>query len=283
MFYLISGYCIKSKLTIEQCAKKAIRVWSATFFYSVLIPICLVLGNVITLSVKQLSMLLLPLLSNQYWYSTCFIAMTMLLPFITVMFNNMDDSMIVRLMFIMITIDSIQPILGYNAFSNIGYGIVHAFTMYVIGYAIKRKNWRINNSIGIIVFSACVCLICLVTILSIHASGDRNRTISDYNSLLMIIQSVALFMFFLNLRVKYNVSRFAPYIFGIYLINDNQYARAFLWKDIFKCDAFYSSRMLPIHYLATVIVFMIVAFSIEWIRINTWKIIIKRIGTICKT
>lgn len=246
-------------------------MWVPTFFYSAVIPSLLALAGEISLSSKQFVMTFFPLLSNQYWFSTCFIAMTALLPFVAIMLKNTDDSMLIQLVLVMIIIDSIQPILGYNAFSNIGYGLIHAFTMYLIGYTIKRRAWRVRNYIAISAFIACVVAIGVITILSIKMTGDRNRTIADYNSLLMIIQSVAFFMFFLDLKVKLHFSKLSPYIFGVYLLNDNQYARTFLWKKIFRCDAFYSSRLLPLHYLVTVLVFMICAIGIEYIRINAWK------------
>lgn len=270
-FYLISGYFIKQEETFEICKKRILKVWIPTLIYSVAIPALLDIMGIMTFSGKQQVMTFFPLLSNQYWFTTCFVAMTVLLPFIAVMFKNLNDSMMVRLMIAMVIIDAIQPILGYNAFSNFGYGIVHAFTMYTIGYTIRRKAWRVKNYISIPVFIACVGLIGLITILSIKLTGDRNRTIADYNSILMIVQSVAFYMFFLNLKIRFQFSRLAPYIFGVYLLNDNQYARSFLWKDIFHCDAFYASKLLPLHYMATVIVFMAGAMCIEWVRINAWK------------
>lgn len=282
-FYLISGFFIKQEETLEECRKRIIKVWVPTLFYSVLIPNLLFLLGKISLSSKQIVMTFFPILSNQYWFTTCFLAMTALLPFIAVMFKNLDDSKITRLMIIMIIIDSIQPILGYNAFSNIGYGIVHAFTMYTIGYTIRRRNWRLRSFVTIPVFIACVGIIGLITIVSIKITGDRNRTIADYNSILMIIQSVAFFMFFLNLKVSIKFSKLSPYIFGIYLLNDNQYARKVLWLNIFHCDDFYSSKYMPIHYLITVIVFYVCAFTIEWIRINALKLLRKIRGQlVCK-
>lgn len=116
----------------------------------------------------------------------------------------------------------------------------------------------------------------MITVLSIRFLGDRNRTIADYNSILMIIQSVALFCLFKNINIKrLNFSKFAPYVFGVYLLNDNQYAREFLWKKIFHCSDFYSSKWMPIHFFIVTILFVVCALGIEWIRINSWKCIKK--------
>ena len=172
---------------------------------------------------------------------------------------------------VMLFWDCIQPIFGYNAFSNIGYGILHAMTMYTIGYTIKQTKFTVKPLACCGVYVACVVVICLITLISMQLTGDRNRTIADYNSPLMIIESVAFFMFFLNLKVKIKFSALAPYIFGIYLLNDNQYARDFLWKTVFGCNKFYKSPLLPLHYLCVSVCFMLVAGSIEFFRIHLWR------------
>ena len=174
-------------------------------------------------------------MGNQYWFSTCFIAVTLLLPFIAPALNQMDSKLLLKLVGVLIYLDCIQPILGYNAFSNIGYGLLHAVTMYVLGYCIKKKEVYFKSVYCIVVFILCVLVISLITILSIKIGGDRNRTIADYNSILMVIQSIALFCLFTNINIKrIHFSKFAPYIFGVYLLNDNQYARQFLWQKNFS-------------------------------------------------
>ena len=275
-FYMISGYFIVGNESIGTMHKRILKVWVPTFIYSVTIPLLLFFMGDIELTIKQIIMLFLPIMGNQYWFSTCFIAVTLLLPFFAPTLSKMDDKCLLKLVCVLIFLDSVQPILGYNAFSNIGYGLLHAVTMYVIGYFLKRKAVRVKASYCIICFVLCIIVIGMITVLSIRFLGDRNRTIADYNSILMIIQSVALFCLFKNINIKrLNFSKFAPYVFGVYLLNDNQYAREFLWKKIFHCSDFYSSKWMPIHFFIVTILFVVCALGIEWIRINSWKCIKK--------
>lgn len=275
-FYLISGYFITGNESIAHIKKRILKVWVPTFIYSITIPILLSILGYIELSVKEIIILFLPIMGNQYWFSTCFIAVTLLLPFIAPALTRMDDNLLRKLVGVLVFLDCIQPILGYNAFSNIGYGLLHAVTMYVIGYFIKRKVIYIKSLYCIAVFIFCVLLIGIITILSIKFGGDRNRTIADYNSILMVIQSIAFFCFFTNLNIKkFRFSKIAPYIFGVYLLNDNQYARDFLWQKVFHCGDFYESLWLPVHFFGATIIFVVVALEIEWIRINSWKYIKK--------
>lgn len=282
-FYMITGYfCGGGNLQQEHKlfdrAKRSIKkVWVPTFLYSVLIPLLLMVTGNITLSAKQTVMLFLPILGNQYWFATCYIALMALSPFIAPALCRMDDKTLMRLVAVLILLDCIQPILGYNAFSNIGYGLLHAVTMYVIGYAIKRKDVHLKSLWCVLSFVLCVALIGLITVLSIKLTGDRNRNIADYNSILMVIQSVSFFLLFQNIKItKIRFSRLAPYVFGVYLLNDNAYARKFLWQNIFHCNEFYSNRLLIVHFLVCTVGFVVIAMLIEFVRINIGKQILTR-------
>lgn len=268
-FYMISGYFISGNEHIEQTHGRIMKVWIPTVMYSVLIPIILQICGIIHLDTKQNVLLFFPLLSNQYWFATCYIAMTLLLPFLSKLLNYLDERELRILVVTVVLLDCVQPILGYNAFSNIGYGILHAATMYLIGYYLKKHPVHFPQWGWGLIFCLCIGVICAITLLSIKLSGDRNRTIADYNSLIMVIQSVAFFSFIMNIKLpKWKFSKIAPYIFGVYLLNDNQYARDFLWQQIFHCSDFYENHSMILHLLLSCTAFMVVAIGIEWLRIH---------------
>ena len=272
-FYMISGYFISGNETLQRIGRRALKVWVPTFLYSVTIPLLLLAVGAISMSGNQIAYLFFPIIGNQYWFSTVFIAMTMLLPYIGKALCRCSEKELVILCGLLLFFDAIQP-MGVNAFANIGYGILHAATMYVIGYAIKCFSWRIKSIHAVLIYAGCVSIIGAITILSMELTGDRNRTIADYNSILMIVQFVALFMFFLNLNIsKIRFSKLAPYVFGVYLLNDNQYAREFLWHKVFHTDEYYASPMMPVHFLVSTIAFLMVAMAVEYLRINLWKMI----------
>ena len=271
-FYMISGYYINGDETFETCKKRIIKVWIPTFLYSVGIPMILLIVGEISLNIKQIIYLFFPVMSNQYWFSTVFIATTLVLPYLGQLLNGINREYLLKLVIILILIDCVQPLLGCNAFSNIGYGILHSTTMYVIGYTIKREQVKIKRIHCGAAFLICVVSIGMITVASVMLIGDRIRTIADYNSPLMVLQSVAFFLFFMNIKIKkVHFSKISPYIFGVYLLNDNAYAREFLWQKIFHCQDFYSSYLLPLHFIITVFIFVVIALTIEYLRINIWK------------
>ncbi len=266
-FYMISGFFIRDEETYVGCKRKIVKVYIPVWIYSVCLPVIAIGAGQIQLDIKSILLLGVPMVSNQYWFATCYIAITALLPFISKALCNLKDRDIGYLLGVLLFWDCIQPIMGINAFSNIGYGLLHALTMYILGYWIRRNNVRLRRVYSILIYVGSVMAIVAVILLSMQLTGDRNRTIADYNSPLMVLASFGIFTAFLSFNVKTTFwGRLAPYVFGVYLLNDNQYLRDILWQKIFHCSDYYHSNFLIVHCLLTTIVFMIVALAVEFVR-----------------
>lgn len=274
IFYLLSGYFLNIYDESNRWRKHALQIWIPTLIYSVLIPTSLAFFGFIKLNFIQRILTFVPLLSNQYWFSTIFIATILLRPFICYGIKNMDIKVVSRLVVILILIDIIQPIFGFNAFSNTGYSLLHALTMILLGYWIKLTSFKIKASLSLVAYLLPVVLAAGIIIASLYLAGDRNRTIGDYNSILIVIASIGLFTLFQNLKIKMTIfSKLSPYIFGVYLINDNPYGRDFLWQTILRSKDFYNSPYWFVHFLLSTITFTLFALLIEYLRIKLFKFI----------
>lgn len=266
-FYMISGFFIKDVESFESCKRRIFKIYIPTWVYSVILPLIALAFGQITLSAKEIVFLGLPFMTNQYWFSTCYVAMTALLPFIAAGLRNLKDKEVGYLLGVLLFVDCIQPLLGVNAFSNIGYGLLHALTMYILGYWIRRKNVKLRGWQSLLIYAGSVLVIVGIILVSMKLTGDRSRTIADYNSPLMVLASFGLFTTFLNFRIKTTLfSRLAPYVFGVYLLNDNPHLRDFLWQKIFRCSDFYTSPWLIVHCIAATVGFTLVALGIEFLR-----------------
>lgn len=266
-FYMISGFFIRNEESFETAKRRILKIYVPLLTYSIVLPIVGVVFNQVELSIKSALFLGFPIVSNQYWFATCYIAVCALLPFVSTMLRNLKDKDVGYLLGVLLLLDCIQPLFGFNAFSNIGYGLLHAITMYILGYWIKRNSIKVRGVYALLIYVMAVAAVIAVVLLSMKLTGDRNRTIADYNSPLMVLASFGIFMFFKSLKIKTSFwGRLAPYVFGVYLLNDNQYLRNFLWQKIFHCSDFYSSRLLIVHCLATTMIFMVVALGIEFVR-----------------
>lgn len=87
----------------------------------------------------------------------------------------------------------------------------------------------------------------------------------------MVIQSIAFLLFFKSLKIeKVSFSKLSPYIFGVYLLKGNAYAREFLWQKYFIAEIF--MKAISYHYIIVMaILFLVIALIIEYLRINLWK------------
>lgn len=266
-FYMISGFFIKEEETIAKCKSRIFKIYAPTWIYSLLLPLLGLAFGQLALDAKSIVFLGLPFLSNQYWFATCYIAITAVLPFLAVLLRQLKEKEVTYLLCVLLFLDCIQPILGVNAFSNIGYGLLHALTMYILGYWIKRNRVRLRRIYSILLYLGSVLVIVAVILLSMKLTGDRHRTIADYNSPLMVAASFGFFMTFLSIPVKTTFfSRLAPYVFGVYLLNDNPHMRQFLWQKVFRCSEFYSSNWLIVHCMVSTVLFTVVALGVEFVR-----------------
>ena len=111
-FNMISGFFIREIETLESCKKRIYKIWIPTFLYSVLIGLLLMFFGNITLTIKQIVFLFFPVLENQYWFSTCFIAMTMFLPYLARMLSQLDEKKLLLFVGILIVWDSVIPAIG---------------------------------------------------------------------------------------------------------------------------------------------------------------------------
>ena len=85
IFYIISGYFLESNREFR--IKKITIFYWKVFFYSVLIPVVLVLIGYIPFD-KLLIKSLFPILSNQYWFATIYIFLMLLFPFLNILLSN---------------------------------------------------------------------------------------------------------------------------------------------------------------------------------------------------
>jgi len=272
-FYLISGYFLKEGQNINW--KKGVCFWGQILFYSVTVPIILALLGYIKLDLITTIKTFLPIITNQYWFASIFIVVILISPLLSLMTNKLTNKQLRNLLIVVFFIDSIQPMFFHNAIGEDGYGLVHAIFMILIGNYIRKVDFSIKNKwIGLLIYFSGIGLGSVINIGWLVYFGERNKIILDYNSPFVIISSIYLFVFFKQLNFKnVFVSKIAPYIFAVYLVNDNNYMRNIVYKDILKCDMFYHSEYFIIHYIVSVFLFMVIGISIDFMRKRLGKLL----------
>lgn len=110
----------------------------------------------------------------------------------------------------------------------------------------------------------------LITVLFKKTSASY-YFLADSNKILAVALAVALFLFFKNLKIKYNrfINLTAQSIFGVLLIHANSDAmRQWLWKDVLQNVSQFDSKYLVVHASLSVIGVFVICCIIDQIRIR---------------
>ena len=268
-FFMLSGYLTSSKedeITIKYCFNRVLKIWVKVFIISALVYITAFSTGLISYSSNLIFPMICPIFSNRYWFITVFVLMSAIWPFIVKAYSRLTNNEIMVLVGILFFFDSIQTTLGQNGFGEYGVGFLHAFTVMTIGYAMrnvpKRMNFNKLDSLSIYVFS-CV-MMALIAFVEKRVYGSDNAKIMYYNSPLCITAAIGLLSFFRSLKIEsVTISKVAPFVLGIYLINDHPIVREHVWKEVLHCPDYYNSPYMVLHYLGSLIGFVLLGFFID--------------------
>lgn len=269
-FYMISGYFIidaQGDITAKRILKPVVKQYKEVWIFSCILFIISMLLIPETLSVKRAVYAITPIMSNTWWFATVFLLLTCIRPFISRTLVTLKDKELILLLICVGFFDTIQAVIGSNAFGEKGAGILHAVFMLIVGYAIKKLNaFNISRFKGLLLYVfGCVAAGGLSLIEKrVFAAEDAKAVF--YNSPLMVIASVGFFIIFEKLDCSWQwPKKIAPYVFSIYLINDYPYTRDFFWNRVLHCSEFYESNFMLFHWLGCVIFFAALGLAVDFL------------------
>ena len=94
---------------------------------------------------------------------------------------------------------------------------------------------------------------------------------NDYNSFIVLFQSISLFIFFRGLNIKSKhllsfISFFAPLTFGIYLLSDHPIIRSILFQNLFNYENLLNTDFYPLNIVIVAFLIFLISSIIEYIR-----------------
>ena len=95
--------------------------------------------------------------------------------------------------------------------------------------------------------------------------------VTDSNTFLAFGTGISTFMFFKNIKIKYSrfINTVAASAFGVLMIHANgDVMRQWLWKDTLKNTQAYSSPLLIVHAIGSVLAIYIICTLIDYLRIK---------------
>lgn len=277
-FILISGYfMINSKFTI----KKLWKLIGQVLFYSygIFILFSTILTPTSPIDEAKINMSIFPIAYSHYWFITCYVVIMIISPYINKFIRCMQKKELEKFLIIMITLWSVMYTLigGGYAFNNFGWLLVLYIIAAYINLYVKLDNNAIKkNKIIMIVSSLLLVLSPIIynTLGKVTGNSkyiENSRILAKFPSILVLIVSVSIFLYFIN-KKKFSsniINNIAKCTLGIYLIHDNELFRPYLWEKILKNANYYSSNLLILHALISLVLVYVIGSIIDYIRMKT--------------
>ena len=277
-FVLISGYfLVQSKFKL----KKLISLWIEVVFYSLVIKLIMMVFGEIPFSVVSLASCFVPILTGRYWFVTIYFGMYLMFPFYNIAIKAMDErqhkSLVVLLIVLFSGMSSVYPSFkGMN--SGGAWGLAWFTVLYFIAayfrlYYVPEK--RVKGSLSLFFVISLIMTIALIVVqkMKIDALINMVKNWWKYDSIPIVISSVALFKTFLNIERKALTRRGKQFIvklsgttFGVYLIHAHaNVCTEVMWQRLDMVNNM-SQWWFPIYQLAIVGVIFLACSLIDYCR-----------------
>ena len=292
-YVLISGYfLIKSKFKW----KKVLQLWLETLFYSIFVYVIIVVLGLKEVDIKGIIKSLFPIITKEYWFINIYLVMYILSPFLNKLINCISQKEYQKLLIILIICFSIISILpdAYTLDSSHGYGIIWFVCLYLIAGYIRiydiPKKLKLNRNFYFLLIYFIFGIIVTIGMLSLDVIGNylEKGTLMEkfiqYNNIFVLMESIALFMFFKQLNIKNTkiikvVEFIVPLTLAVYLIHEQLQLRTVLYNKILHTEICYHNLYGIFIVIGSVIAIFIVCITIEFIR----QKILKGIKILLKT
>lgn len=253
VFVLISGYfLVESKFK----ARRLINVVALTVFYSVATYLSVTLFTSKDFVFSDFVHTFFPIYYDEYWFVKCFVALSLLSPFINKMLHALTRSQHALLIALLLLMQVCSwRTISYYSFSKTGWFItLYIIAAYVRLYPNKIFDNKLISGISFIGFSA----------LTVWLSNPRLES-----DLFCLSASISLFCLFKSINIKSckAINMLGRTAFGIYLIHDSKIVRPRLWNTILKTPIHTHLGTFWLYAILCVLIVFIACVLIELVRI----------------
>ena len=259
-FILISGY-FTSTSTAPFSLKKLLKLWFLVEFFSVgiYLVMCIIPNSGIDFSFGQLLFKIFPIMSNQYWFFTCYFVLMIIVPFLNRFINTLEQKEFKRCLSILLGLFVLIPsfnIFGDSFDTSKGYSITWFIMLYLVAAYLRRYPLP-KKSYGVFYIAISLFSVLAHTLLDrlndyLPLFGQARDILIRYNSATVFVASVCLFLFFLQHPIstkKFNqkiITGISSVSLSIYLIHEHPEIRDYLWNNIVRL--YETTNSIP-HYL----------------------------------
>ena len=245
-FILITGYFMcKSNITM----KKFVKLLAEVMFYRIVIYTVFIVTGVQEFSVIETAKLLIPITTVSTNFTGTFLLFYLCIPFLNIIIKNLTEKQHVYLLLtsgliyvLFGTIPSFYVTMNYVSWYIVLYFIASYVRLYPKKLFNSKKIWGMVSLVSI-TLSAVSVIACLW----VGEKIDRHMAyefVIDSNTFLAVTTGLSTFMFFKNIKIKYNkfINICGASTFGVLLIHANSNTmRQWLWRDVLDNIGMYSS------------------------------------------
>ena len=280
LYVLISGYfLVHTKFRVD----KMVKLWLQIFFYSAGIWVVFKLCGWIPQQADNgyyASLCFLPVTSNHYWFATSYMILYLLSPFMALLARKLSKKnllcLIAVLLFFFARIWELFLPRSYPM-DDRGYGITWFLCLFFVAAYIRlhvvesKAKWRFL--LIYVLASACmgISYFAIGKVSQVTGRFEIYRDVFyEYNGPLVIVASVALFMFFRNWEVKQNrltafLAGIGGLTFGVFLFHEHIFLNGY-WHSVWKVGEFFETPFFLLHVVGTVLIIFVAGIIIEKIR-----------------
>lgn len=272
-FVLITGYFMcKSQITL----KKFMKLFLQVMFYKIVISTIFWISSYEPLTLEGLVKTLIPIRTLGTGFTAAFLLFFLFIPFLNILVKNMNEKQHILLLGL---VSFTYIFLGTVPFFSVTMNYVSWFmVLYIIASYIRLYPKQIFNNTKLWAFVSVVLIIIasLSVIVCAYISKEIDRSlwyyfVQDSNTLLAVLIGVSTFLCFKNLKMKHHpaINKISATCFGVLLIHANSDTmRRWLWKDVLDNVGMYSSSLLFLHSVLSVLVVFVICSIIDMARIK---------------
>lgn len=277
---LISGYFL---VFSQQKIQKILSLIGQVFFYSISIYTVAYLTGVITIDLKSLIKALFPISTKYLWFASVYFGFYLLCPFLNVSIRSMNKTQMKNSIIVMFIMFSVIPSLTiiYDPWNTAaGFSLLwFIFIYYVAAYIRIYSLYDYGNFRYLYLLFYFVCVLSLVAskyFLPEYFKALLGRhylysLIYGYNSVLVFMSSIFMFMFFLKIKIYSTAIRkiltfITPHLFGVYLYHNHPAIRDYIWKEVFSPLQYASSILIIPYFIFCVVSIFCFGILIDFLR-----------------
>lgn len=276
VFAMITAYFMcTSKITAKKFAKFFLEI----LFYKVIISTLFYVSGYEPFSVAGFIKNILPIRNLHNDFLCAYPLFYLLIPFLNILIQHINEKQHVYLIlwcgFTYIFLGSVpgfSVLMNYVSWFSVLFVIISYIRLYPKPIYQNGGIWA-RLTILFVFLSALSVAVCtwLGVKLNHNSTYMTYFFVRDCNSFLVVVTSLCMFLFFINLKIGYIkiINTVAASAFGVIVIHANSnIMRRWLWGDVFDAVGHYHTPYLPLYHLSCVAVIFIVCTIIDQLRIR---------------